>query len=141
MDLEFEDLLSGDCSVIILLTYSHIKNDQKLFYLITFFTVLEEGIIVLILALYTCPIISTRNLRINGWWRVRIPRAVSKQAKFIFREHHHFCSKHYALWNKVSTYKYTCNTIQFFLTPSVIQYLKDRIIKLYFRDKMSPHSG
>jgi hypothetical protein len=68
VDLEFEDLLSGDCSVIILLTYSHIKTDQQIFYLITFFTVSEEGIIVLILALNTRPIISTRNLRINGRW-------------------------------------------------------------------------
>src|SRR5215510_13025355 len=65
MDLEFEDLLYGDCSAIILLTYSHIKTDQQLLYLITFFTISEEGIIVLILALNTCPIISTRNLRIN----------------------------------------------------------------------------
>ena len=68
MDLEFEDLLSGDCSVIILLTYSHIKIDKHLFYLITFFTVSEEGIIVLILALNTRPIISMKNLRINGRW-------------------------------------------------------------------------
>jgi len=31
MDLEFEDLLSGDCSVIILLTYSHIKTINNYF--------------------------------------------------------------------------------------------------------------
>jgi hypothetical protein len=113
MGLEFEDLLFGECSVIILLTYAHIKSDQPLFYLITFFTVSEERIIVLILALNTCPIISTRNLRINGWWRIRIPRAVSKQAKFIITEHHHFCSTLYALWNKVSTNIHTCNNLQF----------------------------
>jgi hypothetical protein len=124
MDLEFEDLFSGDCSVIILLTYSHIKTDQQLLYLITFFTISEEGIIVLILALNTRPIISTRNLRINCRWRVRIPRAVSKQAKFIITEHHHICSTLYALGNKGSTYIRV--TLYSFWTPSVIQYLKDK---------------
>jgi hypothetical protein len=124
MDLEFEDLLSGDCSAIILLTYSHIKTDQQLLYLITFLTISEKGIIVLILALNTRPIISTRNLRINRRWRVRIPRAVSKQAKLIITEHHHICSTFYALGNKVSTY---IHVIPYsFWNPSVIQYLKDK---------------
>lgn len=111
---------------IILLTYSDIKTYQQILYLITFFTISEEGIIVFIPALNTCPIISTRNFRINGPWRVRIPRAVRKQAKFIITQHHHSCSTHYALWNKVRTYTHTPHS---FWTPSVIQYLKEKIIK------------
>lgn len=79
----------------------HTKTDRKLFYLITFFTISEKGITVPILALYTRPVIGSRNLRISIQRWVRIPRTVSEQANFIITEHHHACCTHYVLWNKV----------------------------------------
>jgi hypothetical protein len=64
-DLEFDDIFSGDCSSSFVLLNLRTMTDKKLFYLITFFTISEKGIIVAILAQYTCPVISSRNLRIN----------------------------------------------------------------------------
>lgn len=65
MDLKFDDLFSGDCSSMFVLLNLHTITDKKLFYLITFFTISEKGIILHILALYASPVISSGNLRIN----------------------------------------------------------------------------
>lgn len=68
MDLQFDDLFSGDCSSMSVLFNLHVIIEGKLLYLITFFTISETGIILHILALYTSPVISSGNLRINIQW-------------------------------------------------------------------------
>jgi hypothetical protein len=65
MDLEIDDLFSGDCSSMFVLLNLHTIINRKLFYLKTFFTISEKGIILHILALYTSPVICSGNLRIN----------------------------------------------------------------------------
>jgi hypothetical protein len=66
-DPKFQELFSGTCSIFVLLNLPT-KTDRKLFYLITFFTISEKGITVPVLALYTCPVIGSRNLRISIQW-------------------------------------------------------------------------